>query len=229
MMIVHLKKNIIVWKRTFLQASTAPCSSCRCSRDAQPARGGQGNAGLPATHCPPQRGTVTLEHNRATDNPTAGRLSQNSNENKTEEEKGSTWRDPVPTRQDSGQMKGEERKKKKEKGNRNRGQREKSVRGNAMPETVPGPGGWMPTQKPPKSSGYRAPKTFLIKKKKKAVQVEICQAVPVLAVPAPPLSPRRSQPEIVLWRGDPRHPVTLASYPLGNMHPLKHLCISESV
>lgn len=38
-------------------------------------------------------------------------------------------------------MKGESKK-----GNRNRGQREKSVRGSVMPETVPGPHGWTPTQ-----------------------------------------------------------------------------------
>lgn len=89
--------------------------------------------------------------------------------------------------------------------------------------------GWMPTQKPPKKKKkkeYRAPETFLTKK---TVPADVCQVVLVLAVPAPPLSPRRSQPEILLWRGDPRHPITLASYPLGNMHPLKHLCISESV
>lgn len=81
-------------------------------------------------------------------------------------------------------MKGESKK-----GNRNRGQREKSVRGSVMPETVPGPHGWMPTQslQKKKKKGYRAPKTFLIKK---SVQAEVCQVILVLAVPAPPLSPR---------------------------------------
>lgn len=66
--------------------------------------------------------------------------------------------------------------------------------------------------------------------KNPAVQAEVCQdAVCLLCFTLLHHSPRRSLPEILPWRGDTRHPVTLASYPSGNTYPLKHLCISESV
>lgn len=72
-----------------------------------------------------------------------------------------------------------------------------------------------------KKWGYRALRTSWLEKNLGRLRfVKLCLLCP--------LSPRRSQPEIGLWRGDPRHPGTLASYPLGNMCLLRHLCILES-
>lgn len=140
----------------------------------------QGNTGPTATHSTAQGGTTTLEYSRPKGRCNSLQALQTGTKVR--------WKKRILvgtnlTRQCP--MKGESKK-----GNRNRGQREKSVRGSVMAETAPGPHGWMPTQslqKKKKKKGYRAPKTFLIKK---CVQAEVCQVILVLAVPAPPLSPR---------------------------------------